>query len=129
MFMRANGLTAHNPSKDLVKEINALKAQLKKLSSAMESEAHDGVDRAVNAIQNRSKQAIDDAIDSAQDFIDEYADSARDKVEALSKKSAELRDKATDSLMDTIQNRPLGTLAAIIGIGFLAGYLCRRPND
>jgi ElaB/YqjD/DUF883 family membrane-anchored ribosome-binding protein len=129
MFMRANGLTAHNPSKDLVKEINALKAQLKKLSSAMESEAHDGVDRAVNAIQNRSKQAIDDAIESAQDFIDEYADSARDKVEALSKKSAELRDKATDSLMDTIQNRPLGTLAAIIGIGFLAGYLCRRPND
>jgi hypothetical protein len=26
-----------------------------------------------------------------------------------------------------VQERPFGTLAAIIGIGFLAGYLCRRP--
>jgi ElaB/YqjD/DUF883 family membrane-anchored ribosome-binding protein len=127
MLMRANGITAHRPSKDLVKEINALKAQLRKLSSAMEAEASDGVSQALGAIEGRGKQAIDDAIEAAQEFIDGYSDSARDTVEALSKKSAELRDKATDSLIDTVRNRPFGTLAAVIGVGFLAGYLCRRP--
>ncbi|MBV8393302.1 MAG: hypothetical protein JOY81_08980 [Alphaproteobacteria bacterium] len=127
--MRANGIAARPASKDLIKEINALKAQLRKLSAAMEAEAHDGVDRALSAVESRSKQAIDNAIDAAQDFIDDYADQARDTVEQLSRKSAELRDKATDSLVDTIQSRPFGTLAAIAGIGFLAGYLWRRPND
>jgi ElaB/YqjD/DUF883 family membrane-anchored ribosome-binding protein len=124
--MRANGLAAHS-NKDLVKEINALKAQLKKLSSAMEAEANDGVSRALSTVESKSKQAIDDAIDAAQSFIDEYAETARDGMQALSRRSAELRDQATESLVETVQNRPLGTLAAIVGVGFLAGYLCRRP--
>jgi hypothetical protein len=123
--MRANGLSAHS-NKDLVKEINALKAQLKKLSAVMEAEANDGVSRALGAIETKSKQVIDDTIEAAQGFIDEYSDSARDPVDALSRKSAEFRDKAHDSLVETVQNRPFGTLAAIIGIGFLAGFLCRR---
>ncbi len=125
--MRANGLTAHHPNKELVKEINALKAQLKKLSTTMEAEANDGVSRALGAIESKSKQAIDDAIEAAQNFIDEHAAAARDTVDALAKKSAQIRDAATDSLVETVQARPFGTLAAIIGIGFLAGFLCRRP--
>jgi ElaB/YqjD/DUF883 family membrane-anchored ribosome-binding protein len=124
--MRANGLTA-SPNKDLVKEINALKAQLKKLSAAMEAEASDGANRALDAVESKSKQAIDSVIEAAQDFIDDYGDLARDRVDALTKKTSELREKATESLVETVQERPLGTLAAIVGIGFLAGYLCRRP--
>ena len=124
--MRANGLTA-STIKDLVKEINALKAQLKKLSTAMEAEASDGANRALDAVESKSKQAIDSVIDAAQNFIDDYGDLARDRVDALTRKSSELREKATESLIETVQERPLGTLAAIIGIGFLAGYLCRRP--
>lgn len=123
--MRANGLSAHS-NKDLVKEINALKAQLKKLSASMEAEASDGVSRTLSSIETKSKQLIDDTIEAAQGFINEYTDSAYDKVDALSKKSAELRDKAHDSLVETVQDRPFGTLAVIIGIGFVAGYLCRR---
>jgi ElaB/YqjD/DUF883 family membrane-anchored ribosome-binding protein len=123
--MRANGLSAHS-NKDLVKEINALKAQLKKLSAVMESEANEGVSRALSSIETKSKQVIDDTIDAAQEFIDDYTDAARDTVDAISKKSADFRDKAHDSLVETVQNRPFGTLAAIIGIGFLAGFLCRR---
>ncbi|SKA38078.1 hypothetical protein SAMN02745126_06003 [Enhydrobacter aerosaccus] len=123
--MRANGLAGQS-SKDLVKEINALKAQLQKLSTALEAEASDGVSRAMSTIEGKSKQAIDNAIQAAQEFVDEYGDSARETMEALARKSAELRDKAKDSLVDNVQNRPVGTLAAIVGIGFLAGYLCRR---
>ncbi|CAN5644241.1 hypothetical protein BH10PSE6_BH10PSE6_50000 [soil metagenome] len=124
--MRANG-TAHGlPSKDLVKEINALKAQLKKLSAAMENDATEGVSRVVGAVETKSKEAIDDAIEAAQGFIDEYAENAKDYAAALGKKSAQLRDSAADSLVETVQARPFGTLAAVIGIGFLAGFLCRR---
>jgi ElaB/YqjD/DUF883 family membrane-anchored ribosome-binding protein len=122
--MRANGLAASN--KDLVKEINALKAQLKRLSVAMESEAGDGAGRALDAVESKSKQAIEAVIEAAQNFIDDYGETARDRMDALAKRSAELRDKASDSLVETVQERPFGTLAALIGIGFLAGYLCRR---
>ena len=124
--MRANGLTA-STNRDLVKEINALKAQLKKLSTAMEAEAGDGANRALDAVESKSKQAIDSVIEAAQNFIDDYGDVARDRVDALTRKTSEIREKATESLVETMQERPLGTLAAIIGIGFLAGYLCRRP--
>ena len=117
--MRANG-------KDLVKETNALKVQLKKLSVALEAEANDGVSRAVGAIETRSKQAIDNAIEAAQDFIDEYADSAAETVERLNKKTAQVREAATDSLVEAVEARPLATLAAVLSLGFLAGYLCRR---
>ena len=124
--MRANGLTA-STNRDLVKEINALKAQLKKLSTAMEAEAGDGANRALDAVESKSKQAIDSVIEAAQNFIDDYGDVARDRVDALTRKTSEIREKATESLVETVQERPLGTLAAIVGIGFLAGYLCRRP--
>ena len=124
--MRANG-TSQDSHKDLVKEINGLKIQLKKLSSALEAEANDGVSRAVGAIEAKSKEAIDDAIAAAQEFIDDYADTARDAAAALGKKSAQIRDAATDSLVEAVEARPLGTLAALLGLGFLAGYLCRRP--
>ncbi len=124
--MRGNGITGHATNKDLVKEIAALKTQLKKLSSAMEAEATDGVSRTLGTIETRSREAIDKAIDAAQQFIDGYADNASDAVSALAKKSKQLRDTATDSLVETVQARPLSTLAAVIGIGFVAGYLCRR---
>lgn len=124
--MRANGTAAALPSKDLIKEINALKAQLKKLSAAMEADASEGVSRAVGAVEAKSKEAIDDAIETAQSFIDEYADNAKEYATALARKSEQIRDSAANSLVETVQARPFGTLAAVIGIGFLAGFLCRR---
>lgn len=123
--MRGNG-TATIGHKDLVKEIAALKAQLKKLSSAMEAEASDGVGRALSAMETKSKEAIDGAIEAAQGFIDNYADGARDAAAVLSRKTQEIRDSATESIVDSMKTRPIGTLAAIVGLGFVAGYLCRR---
>ena len=126
--MRANGSRHALPSKELVKEINALKAQLKKLSAVMEADASDGVNRAIGAIETKSKEAIDGAIEAAQDFVDEYAEQAKDAASALARKTTQLRDNAADSLVETVQARPFGTLAAVIGLGFLAGYLCRRSS-
>jgi ElaB/YqjD/DUF883 family membrane-anchored ribosome-binding protein len=120
--------TAHSiPSKDLVKEINSLKAQLKRVSDAMANDASDGMNRAIDAVESKGRETIDDAVDAAQRFIDEYTDTAKDTASRLARKSSEMRDSAADSLVETVQARPFGTLAAVIGIGFLAGYLCRRP--
>jgi ElaB/YqjD/DUF883 family membrane-anchored ribosome-binding protein len=124
--MRNNGTASALPSKDLIKEVNALKAQLKKLSAAMEADATEGVSRAVGTIESKSREAIDEAIETAQNLIDEYAENAKDYAAELGKKSAQIRETAANSLVEAVQTRPFGSLAAMIGIGFLAGYLCRR---
>jgi ElaB/YqjD/DUF883 family membrane-anchored ribosome-binding protein len=121
--------TAHSiPSKDLVKEINALKAQLKRVSDAMATDASDGVNRAIDAVESKSRETIDDAVDAAQRFIDDYTETAKDTASKLARASSEVRDNAAQSLVGTVQARPFATLAAVIGIGFLAGFLCRRPS-
>jgi len=121
-----NGTVHSIPSKDLVKEINALKAQLKRVSDAMANDASDGMNRAIDAVESKGRETIDDAVDAAQRFIDEYTDTAKDTASKLARTSSQMRDSAADSLVETVQARPFGTLAAVIGIGFLAGYLCRR---
>jgi ElaB/YqjD/DUF883 family membrane-anchored ribosome-binding protein len=120
--------TAHSiPSKDLVKEINALKAQLKRVSDAMATDASDGMNRAIDAVESKSRETIDDAVDAAQRFIDDYTDTAKDTASKLARASSQVRDNAAETVLETVQARPFATLAAVIGIGFLAGYLCRRP--
>jgi ElaB/YqjD/DUF883 family membrane-anchored ribosome-binding protein len=125
--MRANGMSRTQRSgKDLVKEISVLKSQLKKLSSAMEADATEGVDGAVSAIQLKSRAAIDDAIEAATSFLDEQTGNAKELADSALEKASEMRDAAADNLIKTVKERPLATLAAVIGIGFVAGLLCRR---
>ena len=125
--MRANGMSrTQRSSKDLVKEISVLKSQLKKLSSAMEADATDGVNGAVSAIQMKSRAAVDDAIEAATSFLEEQTDNAKELADSALEKATEMRDAAADSLIKTVKERPLTTLAAVIGIGFVAGLLCRR---
>ena len=121
-----NGTVHSIPSKDLVKEINALKAQLKRVSDAMANDASDGMNRAIDAVESKGRETIDDAIDAAQRFIDEYTDTAKDTASKLARVSGQVRDSAADSVVETVQARPFATLAAVVGLGFLAGYLCRR---
>jgi ElaB/YqjD/DUF883 family membrane-anchored ribosome-binding protein len=126
--MRANGLAprTQRSTKDLVKEVTVLKSQLRKLSAAMEADAKDGVNGAVSAIELKSRAMIDEALEAAQNFIDEQTENARDLTDATLGKAAKMRDAAADSLIETVQARPLATLAAVVGIGFIAGLLCRR---
>jgi len=121
-----NGTVHSIPSKDLVKEINALKAQLKRVSDAMANDASDGMNRAIDAVESKGRETIDDAVDAAQRFIDDYTDTAKDTASKLARVSGQMRDSAADSVVETVQARPFATLAAVVGLGFLAGYLCRR---
>jgi len=121
-----NGTAHAIPSKDLTKEINALKAQLKRVSDAMANDASDGMNRAIDAVESKGRETLDDAVDAAQRFIDEYTDTAKDTASKLARVSGQVRDSAADSVVETVQARPFATLAAVVGLGFLAGYLCRR---
>ncbi|HYD04180.1 MAG TPA: hypothetical protein VEC60_00555 [Reyranella sp.] len=122
--MRGNGHTHAIPSKDLLKEINALKTQLRRVTDAMASDAND----AIGMAESKGRAKVDEAVEAAQRFIEDYAESAKDTADRVARRSAEIRDSAADSLVETVQARPFGTLAAVIGIGFLAGYLCRRQH-
>ena len=126
--MRANGLAprTQRSTKDLVKEVTVLKSQLRKLSAAMEADAKDGMNGAVSAIELKSRAVIDEALEAAQTFIDEQTEHAREITDATLDKAVKMRDAAADSLIETVQARPLATLAAVVGIGFVAGLLCRR---
>ena len=80
----------------------------------------------MSTIELKSRAMIDEALEAAQTFIDEQTENARDLTDAALEKAVKMRDSATDSLIETVQARPLATLAAVVGIGFVAGLLCRR---
>ena len=101
-------VTSHANGKDLAKEIAALKAQLEDLAESMNG--------AGQSIVSRGEEAVEDTL------IAKYGDTAK----AIADDTVALKNKATDTLVEQTEARPLTTLAAIAGIGFLAGWLCRR---
>jgi ElaB/YqjD/DUF883 family membrane-anchored ribosome-binding protein len=124
--VRVNDSTATAGSKKLGTEINALKAQLKRVSEVLAAEASAGVERALDPVESTGKEAVADVIGAARALVDNYSETAANAAAHLSRGSAQLRDNVADSLIDTVRARPFGTIAAVLGIGFLAGYLCRR---
>lgn len=106
--------TASHNGKDLAKEIALLKAQLEELTESMNG--------AGQSIAARGEEAIEETLKSARALIAKYGDTAK----SVAQDTINLKNKATDTLIEQTETRPLTTVAAIIGIGFLAGYLCRR---
>ena len=106
--------SATHSSKDLAKEIALLRAQLEELSDTVNSTG--------SSIVARGGEALEETLRSARELIAKYGDTAK----AVAKDAVRLRDKAGDTLIEHTEARPFTTLAAIIGIGFLAGWLFRR---
>lgn len=106
--------SAAHSGKDLAREISLLKQQLEELS--------DAVNGTGSSIVARGEAALEETLKSARELVEKYGDTAK----AIADDSKKLRQKATDTLIEQTETRPLTTLAAIVGIGFLAGWLCRR---
>ena len=100
--------------KDLAKEIALLKTQLEELAESM-----NGTGQSIVA---RGEEAVEDTLKSARELIAKYGDTAK----AIADDTISLKNKATDKFVEQTEARPLTTLAAVVGIGFLAGWLCRR---
>ena len=105
---------SHHNGKDLAKEIAVLKSQLEDLAEQMSGTGQ--------SLASRGEEAIEETLKSARALIAKYGDTAK----SVAQETVNLKNKATDTLIEHTEARPLTTLAAIIGIGFLAGYLCRR---
>jgi ElaB/YqjD/DUF883 family membrane-anchored ribosome-binding protein len=103
----------HN-GKDLAKEIALLKTQLEDLA--------DSVNGTGNSIVARGEEALEDTLRAARELVAKYGDAAK----SIAQDTIKMKDKAADTLIEHTEARPFTTLAAIIGIGFLAGWLCRR---
>ena len=106
--------TSHHTGKDLAKEIAVLKSQLEELADQMSGTGQ--------SLAARGEDVIEDTLKSARALIAKYGDTAK----SVAQDTVNLKNKATDTLIEQTEARPLTTLAAIVGIGFLAGYLCRR---
>lgn len=106
--------SATHSSKDPAKEIALLKTQLEELSEAVNGTG--------SSILARGEEALEESLRSARQLIAKYGDTAK----SIAQDTIKMRDKATDTLIEHTEARPLTTLAAILGVGFLAGWLCRR---
>src|SRR4030088_1836100 len=100
-------------AKDLTKQIALLRTQLDDLAET--------VNVTGSTLVGRGEEVLDDALRSARELIAKYGETAK----ARAKDAARINDKATDALIEQTEVRPFTTLAAIVGIGFLAGWLFR----
>jgi hypothetical protein len=105
---------ATKSNKDLAREIAVLKTQLEQLS--------EDVNGTGSSILARDEGALGESLRSARQLIAKYGDTAK----AIAQDTVKLKDKAAATLIEQTEARPLATLMAILGIGFLAGWLCRR---
>jgi ElaB/YqjD/DUF883 family membrane-anchored ribosome-binding protein len=101
-------------AKDLTKQIALLRTQLDELAETVNGTG--------STLVGRGEEVLEDALQSARELIAKYGDTAK----AMAKDAARLKDKASDKLIEQTEARPFTTLAAIVGIGFLAGWLFRR---
>jgi hypothetical protein len=122
--MRQNGAALH--AKDIQKEIGALKARLSDLADSLDLDEVEGIGKAISRIEARSKEAVGDAAKAAQALIDDVPKLAKAYGASIADNANAIGESATGAVVETVKARPLGSIAAIIGIGFLAGYLCRR---
>ena len=106
--------SATHDAKDLGKQIALLRSQLDDLAETVNGTG--------STLVGRGEEALEDALRSARDLIAKYGDAAK----AMAKDAARLKDKASDTLIEQTEAHPFTTLAAIAGIGFLAGWLFRR---
>jgi ElaB/YqjD/DUF883 family membrane-anchored ribosome-binding protein len=100
----------HN-AKDLAKEIALLKRQLEELAESVNGTG--------NAVVATGEAALEGTMQSARDLLAKYSASLKSMAE-------DTREKAAERLIAHTETRPFATLAAVVGIGFLAGWLFRR---
>jgi ElaB/YqjD/DUF883 family membrane-anchored ribosome-binding protein len=122
--MRQNGNAMH--TKDINREIAALKARLNDLADSIDVEDIEGIGKAISRIERRSKEAVGEAAEATKALLEDVPKLAKAYGASVADSAKALGESATNTVVESVKARPLGSIAAIIGIGFLAGYLFRR---
>jgi len=122
--MRHNGPAMH--TKEIQKEIAALKGRLSELADSIDTDEIEGIGKAISRIEARSKEAVGDAAKATQALLEDMPKLAKAYGASIADNAKAIGESTTNAVVETVKSRPLGSIAAIIGIGFLAGYLFRR---
>jgi len=105
-----NSATQHD-GKDLANQIALLRSQLEDLAETMNGTK--------SSLLGRGEEVLEDTLRSAREMIAKYGESAKSMA-------YDAKEKAGEKLVEQTEAHPFTTVAAIVGIGFLAGWLCRR---
>jgi ElaB/YqjD/DUF883 family membrane-anchored ribosome-binding protein len=106
--------SATHEAKDLAKQIAVLRSQLDDIAETINGTG--------DSLIHRGEEKLEETLRSARELIARYGDSAK----AMADQAARLKQRAGDALVAHTEERPFTTFAAIVGIGFLAGWLFRR---
>ena len=90
-------------TKDLAEQIALLRGELETLAKT--------VNGGGESLLDKGQAALEDVLKSGRDLVARYD---------------EIKGKASDAVIEQAEARPLTTVAAIAGLGFLLGYLLRR---
>ena len=101
-------------NKDLAKQIALLRSQLDDLAETVNGTG--------DTLLHRGEEKLQETLRSARELIARCGDSAKNMAE----EAVRLKQKASNTLVEQTEEHPLTTFAAILGIGFLAGWLFRR---
>jgi ElaB/YqjD/DUF883 family membrane-anchored ribosome-binding protein len=101
-------------TKDLAKQIALLRSQLDDIAETVNGTS--------DTLLQRGEEKLQETLRSAREVIGRYGDSAKHMAD----EAVRLKQKASDTLVAQTEERPMTTLAAILGIGFLVGWLFRR---
>ena len=61
-----------------------------------------------------------------KDQLEELSKAVNDSAKAIANDTVKFKEGATNLLIEQTEARPLTMLTAIVGVGFIAGWLCRR---
>lgn len=104
-----------DPTTKFTKNASATIDSLQEDFSAMRDDVSKLSEQVVDLLQAKGNQAYKRARKQFDDKTGEAADAMR-----------EVRDNFADTLEETVQERPLATLAMAVGVGFVLGAIWRR---
>jgi ElaB/YqjD/DUF883 family membrane-anchored ribosome-binding protein len=99
--------TEHN-LQSLREEFGALATEVTRLMEALDQEGSDELKNRINQVRAKFDRAVADIAGDGDDAIHEFSEHIANLVE------------------DSLRERPLGTLALAVGLGFIAGAVLRR---
>ena len=109
--MASNGRTSSATVRDIKKDLQSLRDDVSHLAEQISGELSEGGS---------------DALSQAKDRIDYIRQSINEALLERSREAGGAVNELADTVEETLRNRPMTTLAVVLGLGFIFGASWRR---
>jgi ElaB/YqjD/DUF883 family membrane-anchored ribosome-binding protein len=109
--MASNGRNSSATVRDIKKDLQSLRDDVSQLAEQISGELSDG---------------SSDALSHAKDRIDHIRQSINDALIEKSREAGGAVNDLADAVEETLRNRPMTTLAVVLGLGFIFGATWRK---